>query len=34
MVRRLFSVFDEYQSKENGKHTLRAMNENAPGKTS
>ena len=29
MVRRLFSVFDEYQSKENGKHTLRAMNENA-----
>ena len=29
MTRRLFSVFDEYQSKENGKHTLRAMNENA-----
>ena len=29
MMRRLFSVFDEYQSKENGKHTLRAMNENA-----
>ena len=27
-MRRLFSVFDEYQSKENGKHTLRAMNEN------
>lgn len=29
MVRRIFSLFDEYQSKENGKHTLRAMNENA-----
>ena len=29
MMRRLFSVFDEYQSKENGKHTLRAINENA-----
>jgi DNA invertase Pin-like site-specific DNA recombinase len=25
MIRRIFSVFDEYQSKENGKHTLRAM---------
>jgi DNA invertase Pin-like site-specific DNA recombinase len=25
MARRLFSMFDEYQSKENGKHTLRAM---------
>ena len=29
MIRRIFSVFDEYQSKENGKHTLRAMRENA-----
>ncbi len=29
MMRRLFSVFDEYQSKENSKHTLRAMKENA-----
>jgi DNA invertase Pin-like site-specific DNA recombinase len=29
MIRRIFSVFDEYQSNENGKHTLRAMRENA-----
>jgi len=29
MARRIFSVFDEYQSKENSKHTLRAMMENA-----
>jgi site-specific DNA recombinase len=29
LARRIFSVFDEYQSKENAKHTLRAMNENA-----
>jgi site-specific DNA recombinase len=29
MVRKILSVFDEYQSKENGKHTLRAMKENA-----
>jgi site-specific DNA recombinase len=29
MICRIFSVFDEYQSKENGKHTLRAMRENA-----
>ena len=29
MARKIFSVFDEYQSKENAKHTLRAMNENA-----
>ncbi len=29
MARRIFSLFDEYQSKENAKHTLRAMNENA-----
>jgi site-specific DNA recombinase len=29
MARRLFSMFDEYQSKENAKHTLRAMKENA-----
>lgn len=29
MVRQVFAVFDEYQSKENGKHTLRAMQENA-----
>ncbi len=29
MARKLFSLFDEYQSKENAKHTLRAMKENA-----
>ena len=29
MARKIFSIFDEYQSKENGKHTLRAMRENA-----
>lgn len=29
MVRKILNVFDEYQSKENGKHTLRAMKENA-----
>jgi len=29
MLRRVISLFDEYQSKENGKHTLRAMKENA-----
>ncbi len=29
MARRIFSMFDEYQSKETGKHTLRAMKENA-----
>lgn len=29
MARKIFNVFDEYQSKENGKHTLRAMKENA-----
>jgi site-specific DNA recombinase len=29
MAKRIFSLFDEYQSKENGKHTLRAMKENA-----
>jgi site-specific DNA recombinase len=29
MVRRIFNVFDEYQSRENSKHTLRAMKENA-----
>lgn len=29
MARKIFSMFDEYQSKENGKHTLRAMKENA-----
>ena len=29
MARSIFSLFDEYQSKENGKHTLRAMKENA-----
>ncbi len=29
MARRLFSLFDEYQSTENSKHTLRAMKENA-----
>jgi DNA invertase Pin-like site-specific DNA recombinase len=29
MIRQIMALFDEYQSKENGKHTLRAMNENA-----
>src|SRR4030042_6491669 len=29
MARKIFNIFDEYQSKENGKHTLRAMKENA-----
>jgi hypothetical protein len=29
MVRQVFVLFDEYQSKENAKHTLRAMQENA-----
>src|SRR5216683_573507 len=29
MASKIFSLFDEYQSKENGKHTLRAMQENA-----
>ena len=29
MVRQVFALFDEYQSKENAKHTLRAMQENA-----
>ena len=29
MASKIFSLFDEYQSKENGKHTLRAMRENA-----
>lgn len=29
MMRKIMTLFDEYQSKENGKHTLRAMNENA-----
>ena len=29
MARSIFNLFDEYQSKENGKHTLRAMKENA-----
>src|SRR5690606_37830914 len=29
MARRMFSLFDEYQSKENAKHTTRAMRENA-----
>ncbi|MDR3512503.1 MAG: recombinase family protein [Caulobacteraceae bacterium] len=29
MMRQIMSLFDEYQSKENGKHTLRAMRENA-----
>jgi len=29
MARQLFTMFDEYQSKENGKHTQRAMKENA-----
>ena len=29
MARQIFSMFDEYQSKETGKHTLRALQENA-----
>ena len=29
MAKKIFNIFDEYQSKENGKHTLRAMKENA-----
>ncbi len=29
MARKLFSLFDEYRSKENAKHTQRAMQENA-----
>ncbi len=29
MMRQVFALFDEYQSKENAKHTLRAMQENA-----
>ena len=29
MARKFMSIFDEYQSKENAKHTLRAMKENA-----
>src|SRR5690348_6250895 len=29
MASKIFSLFDEYQSKENGKYTLRAMQENA-----
>ena len=29
MARKIFNVFDEYQSRENAKHTLRAMKENA-----
>ena len=31
MARKIFSIFDEYQSKENSKHTLRAMKE-IPGR--
>jgi hypothetical protein len=29
MTSKIFSLFDEYHCKENGKHTLRAMRENA-----
>src|SRR6266446_147301 len=29
MIRQIMALFDEYQSKENGKHTLRSMKENA-----
>ncbi|HEV2548407.1 MAG TPA: recombinase family protein [Stellaceae bacterium] len=29
LIRKIVSLFDEYQSKENAKHTLRAMKENA-----
>jgi site-specific DNA recombinase len=32
MIRQIMALFDEYQSRENAKHTLRAMKENArPG---
>lgn len=31
MMRKILATFDEYQSKENGKHTLRAMRANAAG---
>jgi hypothetical protein len=27
MIRQIMALFDEYQSKENAKHTLRAMKE-------
>jgi hypothetical protein len=29
MIRQIIALFDEYQSKENAKHALRAMKENA-----
>ena len=29
MIRQIMALFDEYQSKENAKHTLRAMKQNA-----
>jgi site-specific DNA recombinase len=29
MTRQIMTLFDEYQSRENSKHTLRAMKENA-----
>lgn len=29
MIRQIMALFDEYQSRENAKHTLRAMRENA-----
>jgi len=29
MIRQIMALFDEYQSRENAKHTLRAMKENA-----
>jgi hypothetical protein len=29
MIRQIMALFDEYQSKENAQHTLRAMKENA-----
>ena len=29
MMRQVIALFDEYQSRENGKHVLRAMKENA-----
>lgn len=29
IMRKIMTLFDEHQSKENGKHTLRAMKENA-----
>jgi site-specific DNA recombinase len=29
MMRKIMALFDEYQSRENGKHVMRALKENA-----